>query len=404
MKKINYKSDFDLIVRLKDCEGTEVPWPECDWDATFWTSGMASYAASYKAATGEYKNCFREADGSMHFVFDSHGLGIGELKWQPHFALENPVYADGYKDTFSRAALDIELVVVGEDCPNEVAEALVVIPWQYLHDTDVYNEILEQVNGILEDVLGEGGAPIPSSKGGGVGGQFVLHKGILNLRDTNNTVCCAKFRDFYLDSEPHPTVKLVISGDEYDLSEWFADGDVVDVFNLDYSKRVEGIPSCRVTLDGLTIKIDGDEGFDDRVAVAIRLRDDYFKDSQYIRMSGGRPVGVSSATEYALPRISFEDAVKILKTHPDDGSEINEGRINGQRYQIQRRRANSHYYDEDERGGHEKHRKWRTWKKFYRRNPKSNNILVYRVRYKSYRGHVGPWTYISKRKDNYDEI
>lgn len=403
MKKINYKSDFDLIVRLKDCEGTEVPWPECDWDATFWTSGMASYAASYNSATGEYKNCFREADGSMHFVFDSHGLGIGELKWQPHFALENPVYADGYKDTFSRAALDIELVVVGEDCPNEVAEALVVIPWQYLHDTDVYNEILEQVNGILEDVLGEGGAPIPSGKSGGVGGQFVLHKGMLNLRDTSNAVYRSEFA--FGSRKRRPMVKLVISGDEYDLSEWFADGDVVEVFDLYYGKSNEEIPSCRVTRDGLTVRIDRDEGFDDRVAVGIRLRDDYFKGLPYIRMSGGRPVGVSSAAEYALPRISYEDAVKILKTHPDDDSEINKKRINGIHFQIQRRRANSHYYDEEgDYWEHEKHRKWRDWKKFGVRIFQGHTILVYRVRYKSYKGHVGPWTYISKRKGNYDEI
>lgn len=128
MKKINYKSDFDLIVRLKDCEGTEVPWPECDWDATFWTSGMASYAASYNSATGEYKNCFREADGSMHFVFDSHGLGIGELKWQPHFALENTIYEDGYQNIYTKAELGLELVVVGEDCPLEVMSLSAGIP------------------------------------------------------------------------------------------------------------------------------------------------------------------------------------------------------------------------------------------------------------------------------------
>lgn len=128
MKKINYKSDFDLIVRLKDCEGAEVPWPDCDWDAKFWTSGMASYTASYNSATGKYVNCFPEADGSMHFVFDSHGMGIGELKWQPHFAFENTIYEDGYQNIYTKAELGVELVAIGEDCPLEVATLSAGIP------------------------------------------------------------------------------------------------------------------------------------------------------------------------------------------------------------------------------------------------------------------------------------
>lgn len=156
MKKINYKSDFDLIVRLKDCEGTEVPWPECDWDVTFWTSGMASYAASYKSATGEYVNCFREADGSMHFVVDSHGLGIGVLKWQPHFALENPIYADGHQDIYAKKALGVELVVIGEDCPLEVATLSVGIPVMAGggSDVDFDNLTREQKDAIREVCAG----------------------------------------------------------------------------------------------------------------------------------------------------------------------------------------------------------------------------------------------------------
>lgn len=82
MKRINYKSDFDFILHLKDCKDPEktVPFPECDFDARFWTSNKANaYTTSSK--DGVYTNCFRTDDGGMHFVFDNHRLGVGTLKW-----------------------------------------------------------------------------------------------------------------------------------------------------------------------------------------------------------------------------------------------------------------------------------------------------------------------------------
>ena len=51
MRLINHKSDFDFILRLKDCKDPEktVPFPECDFDVRFWTSSKANaYTASCK--------------------------------------------------------------------------------------------------------------------------------------------------------------------------------------------------------------------------------------------------------------------------------------------------------------------------------------------------------------------
>lgn len=119
MRKINYKSDFDFILRLKDCADPEktVPFPEGDFDARFWTSSKAnSYTASCK--DGVYTSCFRTADGGMHFVFDNHRLGIGALKWEPHFEFPNDIYPDGIQDLFRKSRLDIELVDGDGDCPT----------------------------------------------------------------------------------------------------------------------------------------------------------------------------------------------------------------------------------------------------------------------------------------------
>ena len=129
MKRINYKSDFDFILHLKDCKDPEkaVPFPDCGFDVIFWASNKArSYRASYK--DGVYTNCFRTDDGGMHFVFDNHRLGVGTLKWEPHFELPNDIYPDNIQDLFSKESLDIELVDGPSDCPT-TAEVEIIAPF-----------------------------------------------------------------------------------------------------------------------------------------------------------------------------------------------------------------------------------------------------------------------------------
>ena len=129
MTKINYKSDFDFILKLKDCADPKktVPFPEGDFDARFWTSNKANaYIASCR--DGVYTNCFRTEDGGMHFVFDDHRMGKGTLHWEPHFELPNDIYPDNTQDLFRKAALDIELVDGDGDCPT-TAELEAMLPY-----------------------------------------------------------------------------------------------------------------------------------------------------------------------------------------------------------------------------------------------------------------------------------
>lgn len=126
MKKINYKSDFDFLLRLTDCKGDAVPFPDCDWDARFYTSSKANaYVASCK--DGVCVNCIREEDG-VRFVFDRHNLGVGTLKWEPHFEFPNGIYPDGIQDKYEPQPLDIELVPGRGDCPTQ-AEIEAVLPY-----------------------------------------------------------------------------------------------------------------------------------------------------------------------------------------------------------------------------------------------------------------------------------
>lgn len=129
MRNVNYKSDFDFIMRLKDCadDTKTVPFPECDFDAVFWTSSKTkAYIASCKG--GVCTNCFRTKDGDMHFVFDNQHMGLGTLHWEPHFELPNDLYPDSIQDLFRKASLDIKLVDGDGDCPT-TAEVELIAPF-----------------------------------------------------------------------------------------------------------------------------------------------------------------------------------------------------------------------------------------------------------------------------------
>lgn len=129
MRNVNYKSDFDFIMRLKDCadDTKTVPFPDCDFEAMFWTSSKTkAYIASCKG--GVCTNCFRTKDGDMHFVFDNQHMGLGTLHWEPHFELPNDLYSDSIQDLFRKASLDIKLVDGDGDCPT-TAEIEFIAPF-----------------------------------------------------------------------------------------------------------------------------------------------------------------------------------------------------------------------------------------------------------------------------------
>lgn len=129
MERKNYKSDFDFIMRLRDCKDPEktVEWPEGDFEAVFWAGSKANpYRAGRRG--GVCENCFPTEDGGMHFVFDKHRLGVGTLKWEPHFELANAIYPDGKENVYSKEPLGIELVDGPGDCPT-TAEVEALVPF-----------------------------------------------------------------------------------------------------------------------------------------------------------------------------------------------------------------------------------------------------------------------------------
>lgn len=113
-RRINYRSDFDLILSLKDCKGNDLGWPPFDWRAEFYTWSQSQvYTAS--CIGGVCTNCFNN-DGQIHVVFDNHGLLPGGLKMRLVADLRNVIYPDGTQTMVSPVALNVSLVKEAGDC------------------------------------------------------------------------------------------------------------------------------------------------------------------------------------------------------------------------------------------------------------------------------------------------
>ena len=119
-KRINYKSDFDFILRLLACaadgsqELREVGWPNYDWVARIYTTNKAN-AYTVSCIDGVCTNCF-EDKGKIHVVINGHRMGIGQLNIEFHSILPNGIYPDGIQTEVSPQSLGVELVDGRGDC------------------------------------------------------------------------------------------------------------------------------------------------------------------------------------------------------------------------------------------------------------------------------------------------
>lgn len=149
MKKF-YKSDFDFILRLKDSEGQQVPFPECDWEIRFYTDSKTYwYTASCRG--GVYVNCRREGD-AIRFIFNDHRLGPGIMRWEPHIELPDGAYPDGIQDLLDRQRLGIELVDGPGDCrPPAGVDIEVMLPAIYSSAYDL--AVRNGYKGTLEEYI-----------------------------------------------------------------------------------------------------------------------------------------------------------------------------------------------------------------------------------------------------------
>lgn len=124
--KINYKSDFDFILQLKDCAGNLIGWPDYDWTAKFYTSQKVNaFVASCKG--GECVNCYND-NGQIHIVANDHKLSAGVLNVEFTAEIPSGVYPDDSERIVVPLPLDIELIRAAAPCP-ESFEVEVLLPY-----------------------------------------------------------------------------------------------------------------------------------------------------------------------------------------------------------------------------------------------------------------------------------
>ena len=118
MQYINNNSDFALDIALKAIlpDGAELATapPNCDFTLTF---GTRYDEAKYEVGryNGEPRGYTVNADGSLHVIFDAHGLGLGRLGCMLTYGIPDSSYPDGVATVATSYELDVELIGWGAD-------------------------------------------------------------------------------------------------------------------------------------------------------------------------------------------------------------------------------------------------------------------------------------------------
>lgn len=223
---VNYRSEFDLFLRLRDKAGNDLGWPSFDWRAEFYTwSPAAAFTAS--CIGGVCTNC-REDNGRIRVIFDNHHLTHGRLHVRFTAELPDSDYPDGLRRHVVPATLAVELVKGPATCQcPQTVEADIYL--SVLRDSDVADAILRVVNEQLALILGRGPAdfrPATAPATAAQGAAPVLQGGIMPLGAAKGSI----YRRDY--------VKLtrLKEGKVYDLNEAFPDG-----IDGDIAIRADGV-------------------------------------------------------------------------------------------------------------------------------------------------------------------
>ncbi len=143
MRKVNYRSDFDFILRLSDCRGDDIGFPDYDWEARFYTRGNRANAYVASCKGGECVNCFNDG-GRVHVVVNSPRLGLGELFVDFKASLPNSIYPDEHQDEMAPLSTGIELVRGAAPCPCS-AEVELMLPYVRFRYEDFTPEQIEEL-------------------------------------------------------------------------------------------------------------------------------------------------------------------------------------------------------------------------------------------------------------------
>lgn len=150
--EINYKSDFDFLLKLKGAGGETQSFPQFDFRGEIWPERALEYG-EFDCVTDTWEetakslgirpyvfykegqktvNC-REHEGGIHVIADNHGLPKGGLILLLKNYIPNPLYPDGIRTIEERHRLDIILVEGnGKDAAEGENSVELVTPYVYI--------------------------------------------------------------------------------------------------------------------------------------------------------------------------------------------------------------------------------------------------------------------------------
>lgn len=166
MHEIFYKDDFRLIVAFNKPIDAGVDFR----GALYTPQTLATDRARFSRRGQVLTACSLSDDGSQLAVaVDGNRLAPGPLVLEMVYLVPSQEMPDGFRTVARRYSVDAVITSAlpahccdSDDCAcsPEPVRLDVEIPWQYVHDTDVYNDIIENANGILEEVLGDPGLTV----------------------------------------------------------------------------------------------------------------------------------------------------------------------------------------------------------------------------------------------------
>lgn len=119
MIKINYKSDFKIN------ESSETVAMEVPFVFSYYVFDSKKYVVSFDGHN--YVNCERKEDGSLDVIFNQPDFGIGHLKVERKYAVDDTAFADGVFDVVTVDKTDV-FITSGKTFETYV-ETLVVPPY-----------------------------------------------------------------------------------------------------------------------------------------------------------------------------------------------------------------------------------------------------------------------------------
>ncbi len=420
MHEIFYKDDFRLIVAFNKPIDAGVDFR----GALYTPQTLATDRARFSRRGQVLTACSLSDDGSQLAVaVDGNRLAPGPLVLEMVYLVPSQEMPDGFRTVARRYSVDAVITSASSAhccdsddcaCSPEPVRLDVEIPWQYVHDTDVYNEVLERVNGTFAAILGTedvkpAPAPTPSAGARAVS-RPMLRRGLLNLRSARpdcvynaHVFSRSTIYDNKLKEEDRTYIQVKVpmaDGESLDLSKWFKPDDILDLVSTapHYSDTqfilTGGILKCETDCETAT------------AVISVKWPIGHY--TGFIRMVESRIVeahyGDLDYPETGIPHINPQDLEPLIDEIAYRHTVVFPY-VNGRCVEIQRHRKNSHLVNP---GGadytHILRKKFRKFNFSLRdteitggKSLQRIKVMILRARYKSRKGYAGPWSYFTYR-------